>query len=1758
MAITSEQLITELYIAYFNRAPDPLGLSLWVTNFNAGLPITTIAQDFSNSSEAQALYPFLALPVLPLLPIAQNFVTTVYVNLLNRPVDAAGLAFWSGLLSAGTISPSNFVLDVLQSINMQVGTADAILLANKVAVADFYTELASTDSIPFSSVLAHLALQGVNGTQASVTAQEAFIAANIHDSFTTFTLTPGQDHFAGTGGDTFNAPLAGVFGFANQNTLTAGDSLTDTGPGSVLNATFFQTDHNQTIRSLNIVNIPIWNIDMAGTGDGTVTLTGDGLGGPNQISGLRVLNVTFDEGTGCLIVGDNSSPIQEPNGADGFTINVSDATGDGVFYNSSGSGGSESGSGSINFNSPCVDVDIAAAAFTGHDTINVTANIVGGFPQYNGSYIIPTPILDRGGDRDDYDPNWLGYLADAFSISAGASAGNLVAALGPLGGAVGFANWVVASTGAMSVGTLNIIALGGEGSMSAQTITLTDDGSNTMLFATAVSDALSTDWTNVKTVTLTGTKGFVTLTGLETNVQEVSGGFLDNSSNPLTAANFASAFQRYDGGGLLASDTAALTSIAGGAGNSFYDLSSLTPAAAHAGTWDGGHSTAGNSEIAFNNLAITTAGTITLTNIQILDDVSSIGSITVPDLNPDGTLGTAILENGGEAQGGIINMNNFAGLAPLNVAYALLAEGLPSSDYTVTVGGPVPSGLPFTTLPAGITAASSLATDLQAGVVPAGFELLQLLNAEGSTQTVLGAKLVIENGPVNFAINMQDTADGTLTIPGFVTLTGLETNVETGAPTWTGFDITITEGQPPSPTSPTIVNFANTLVLFVSDDGVNLSNKVDPGTAMYVPELTIDNYSTVNIVLPTESVPGAQNYVILGGQDPLASSGGLLNGPGFIDTPVVTVQNAVVNFYDNSADNGGSPPGGEDNLVLGFTNFTGTLTTAYIGVPTVSIDTVPLDFTTTINDFGTGSFEIGATNVTNLNAQSTAGLIMDLPGTNTAAGINVNGSLLVQNLEQGTSGLVVPDFNGHAATDGDGCTDEVYEALFQTAGVGWGNDTLTGGDGFGSVTFTNVGGAISETFTFGVSNANIDGGVSDGPGNTGDNFFPEGGNDVVNIAAGEVGTLTSFQDVISSSGSILVASTHAFDNESTVWVGFYDTCNSAGPDAGADNLGAPNTGVGTVWYQAITDIVGGVETFVDGYGATGKAANDPTTTTSTPVVTINGFHFGTGNTVGVNAGDTVVFGAADWAVTPTGATPAVVVDGLVESDGHTTMPAGFATYADVGTGGAFATTTGAVGGAAVKVVEDSIGGSYTSAAALQNALSNHSTSFFLAGPGVTAGHEADILVAYQLAPGASDPTGAIVIADVTLTNDPVAASTDVALLNPVVHNLVQINTTTGFVGVANLFAHNIDFFASPVCGVGAPGTNSTFTTTYSDGGVGGGNTFQIGDVFTGGPGGINTLIITPTLAIGAGDAATSLGGSGGTSADIIWAGVSGIQNVDIITHAGAINLDTGAFFEAAFSTLGINLTTTSGAGAQTIDMSGTAHFLAGPGTTFTGDATITANTGAGAINIATGTGPLTHVFATTTGAGAQTIFGTDSTVDVTASAFSGAQTITLGNGNDAVTASSGLGTQTITLGNGNDVVDLSGSNAAASAVIKVGTGLDTITLSSGHTGADTLTFSAANGANLSNFTTVTNAHAADTITWATGALNATINTESGLHTAATGVAAANLSDGYNIFTDGTNTYIYEYTGSAATSELVALVGVHTLSGSTTALVAAIA
>jgi S-layer protein len=138
----------------------------------------------------------------------------------------------------------------------------------------------------------------------------------------------------------------------------------------------------------------------------------------------------------------------------------------------------------------------------------------------------------------------------------------------------------------------------------------------------------------------------------------------------------------------------------------------------------------------------------------------------------------------------------------------------------------------------------------------------------------------------------------------------------------------------------------------------------------------------------------------------------------------------------------------------------------------------------------------------------------------------------------------------------------------------------------------------------------------------------------------------------------------------------------------------------------------------------------------------------------------------------------------------------------------------------------------------------------------------------------------------------------------------------------------------------------------------------------------------------------------------------------------------------------------------------------------------------------------------------------------------------------------------ITLGNGNDTVIISDAVKTNTVVITIGSGLDSITLLSGHTAPDSVVFSAPNGASPTILTTVVNAVAGDTISWQTAAADATITHEGVVANVAAGLNGVGAG-GYYDFIANSNTYIYENTGTAATSELVAIVGTHAIAGATT-------
>ncbi|MBM1647035.1 DUF4214 domain-containing protein, partial [Sulfitobacter mediterraneus] len=169
---TSKELITELYIGYFDRAPDPEGLTFWIGVLDGGLSIEAIAQDFAGQPEAQATYDFLDTsgPDAPASAAeVETFINAIYDNLFDRAPDAAGLAFWTGVLQDGY--PAG---EFIQAIIGGASAADRAVLDNKVEVACAWSDAAAAEG-DFTLSEDYIndsrdALGEVDGDPASVTA----------------------------------------------------------------------------------------------------------------------------------------------------------------------------------------------------------------------------------------------------------------------------------------------------------------------------------------------------------------------------------------------------------------------------------------------------------------------------------------------------------------------------------------------------------------------------------------------------------------------------------------------------------------------------------------------------------------------------------------------------------------------------------------------------------------------------------------------------------------------------------------------------------------------------------------------------------------------------------------------------------------------------------------------------------------------------------------------------------------------------------------------------------------------------------------------------------------------------------------------------------------------------------------------------------------------------------------------------------------------------------------------------------------------------------------------------------------------------------------------------------------------------------------------------------------------------------------------------------------------------------------------------
>ena len=131
----------ELYIAYFNRAPDAIGLNFWGTAFASGTSLREMASLFIDQDETRAAYPSSL--------DNSDFATAVYDNVLGRLPDQAGFQFWVDALNSGGVDRDQFILAVLDGakapppetadqafINQQL--ADQAYLAMKVDIGAYF------------------------------------------------------------------------------------------------------------------------------------------------------------------------------------------------------------------------------------------------------------------------------------------------------------------------------------------------------------------------------------------------------------------------------------------------------------------------------------------------------------------------------------------------------------------------------------------------------------------------------------------------------------------------------------------------------------------------------------------------------------------------------------------------------------------------------------------------------------------------------------------------------------------------------------------------------------------------------------------------------------------------------------------------------------------------------------------------------------------------------------------------------------------------------------------------------------------------------------------------------------------------------------------------------------------------------------------------------------------------------------------------------------------------------------------------------------------------------------------------------------------------------------------------------------------------------------------------------------------------------------------------------------------------------------
>jgi len=154
--------VQQLYVSYLGRAADSAGLAFWSNAISTGTAtVASVATGLTLANEYKTAYAGLTNDAL---------VDKVYTNVLGRPADAAGKAFWVASFANGSVKADTFVASLISSL----GTQDQQTINNKTFVAQTYTD---TVGASYNPAAATSVLVGVDSTSASVNSALATINA---------------------------------------------------------------------------------------------------------------------------------------------------------------------------------------------------------------------------------------------------------------------------------------------------------------------------------------------------------------------------------------------------------------------------------------------------------------------------------------------------------------------------------------------------------------------------------------------------------------------------------------------------------------------------------------------------------------------------------------------------------------------------------------------------------------------------------------------------------------------------------------------------------------------------------------------------------------------------------------------------------------------------------------------------------------------------------------------------------------------------------------------------------------------------------------------------------------------------------------------------------------------------------------------------------------------------------------------------------------------------------------------------------------------------------------------------------------------------------------------------------------------------------------------------------------------------------------------------------------------------------------------